>query len=431
MQERESETMNYSNRADSAHDLIQHIQPGMKVFVHGAAATPTLLLEALAQDHLRLKGTELMHLHITGSAPHADQPELKVTNLFVGENIRSRLDYERVDYLPCFLSEVPQLFRSGARRPDVALVQVSPPDKHGFCSLGTSVDVARAAVGTASLVLAQVNAKMPRTHGDGVIPFSRIDAYWECGVELSANKPRVPGLVEQSIASHVAELIDEGATLQIGIGGVPDAVLANLKHHRHLGVHTEVFSDGILPLVECGAIDNSRKVCHRGYTVTSFVSGSEALYRFVNDNPSVLFLESDYINDVRNISRNPKAVALNSAVEVDLTGQVVADSVGHRVISGVGGQMDFIRGAALSEGGKAIIALPSRTKHGKSRLVSTLQPGAGVVTTRAHVQYIVTEYGAAYLYGKTLSERAELLIKIAHPEDRDSLSREWAECHSR
>lgn len=418
-----------SYKAKSAQDLIQHIRPGMRVFVHGAAATPTLLLEALAKDHARLQNTEVMHLHTVGAAPYADHPEFRVTNLFVGENLRSRLDYERIDYLPCFLSEIPQLFRSGARRPDVALVQVSPPDSHGFCSLGTSVDVARAAVDSAAIVLAQVNPKMPRTHGDGVFPFSRITAFWECGVELPSATPKTPGLVEQSIAAHVASLVEDGSTLQIGIGAVPDAVLANLKGRRNLGIHTEIFSDGVLPLVECGAIDNSLKLCHRGHITTSFVSGSEALYKFVHDNPSVLFLESDYINDARNISRNPRVVAINSAVEVDLTGQVVADSIGHRVISGVGGQMDFIRGASLSPGGKAVIALPSRTKSGKSRIVSALQPGAGVVTTRAHVHFIVTEYGSADLYGKTLSERAAELIRISHPDDREELSRSWRNSH--
>ncbi len=421
--------MTFKNKADSAQDLIQYIQPGSRVFVQGAAATPLLLLDALAKDHARLPGTEIMHLHTSGDAPYADHAEFKVTCLFVGENLRNRLDYSRIDYLPCFLSEIPQLFRSGVRKPDVALVQVSPPDAHGLCSLGTSVDVVKAAVETASVVLAQVNPKMPRTHGDGLIPFSRITAYWEFGTELPSFMPQIPGLPEQAIASHVAALVDDGATLQMGIGAVPNAVLANLKGHKFLGIHTETFSDGVLPLVECGAVDNSRKLCHRGHITTSFVSGSHALYRFVHDNPSVLFLESDYINDARNIARNPKVVAINSAVEVDLTGQVVADSIGHRVIPGVGGQMDFIRGATLSPGGKAIIALPSRTKNGKSRIVSALQPGAGVVTTRAHVHFIVTEFGSVNLYGKTLSERAAEMIRISHPDDREELARAWHNNH--
>ena len=307
----------------------------------------------------------------------------------------------------------------------MAIVQVSPPDAQGYCSLGTSVDVAKAAVDSATLVLAQVNQRMPRTHGDGLIPFSRIHAWWEHDAPLAGPAPRAPRELDRQIAAHVAALIEDGSTLQVGVGAVPDAVLAALSGHRHLGVHTETFSDGLLPLVESGAIDNSRKACHRGKIVTSFVTGSERLFGFVHDNPGVAFLESDYVNDPANIARNPRAVALNSAVEVDLTGQVAADSVGRRVISGVGGQMDFIRGASLSPGGKAIIALPSCTKHGESRIVATLKEGAGVVTTRAHVHYVATEYGVANLFGLTLSERASALIRIAHPSHRDALARAW------
>jgi acyl-CoA hydrolase len=259
------------------------------------------------------------------------------------------------------------------------------------------------------------------------MPFSKISAYWEHEEELSSPAPRAATVVDEAIACHVTSLIDDGATLQIGVGSVPDAVLANLKGHKNLGVHTETFSDGLLPLLKCGAITNAHKAFHRHKTTTSFVSGSQALYAFVHDNPSVVFLESDYVNSVNNIARNPKATAINSAVEVDLTGQVVADSIGARVISGVGGQMDFIRGATLSEGGKAIIALPSRTKKGAPRIVPLLQPGAGVVTTRAHVHHIVTEHGTADLYGKSLGERAKAQIAIAHPDDREFLSRSWRE----
>lgn len=420
--------MSSSQKLRSAAELIAKISPASRVFVHGAAATPLALVEALAADHARLRGTEVMHLHTSGAAPYADHPEFRVVNLFVGENLRARLDYDRIDYLPCFLSEIPGLFRSGTRRPDVALIQVSPPDAQGYCSLGTSVDVAKAAVESASLVLAQVNPRMPRTHGDALIPFSGIHAYWEHEVALPSPAPRAAGEVEKAIAAHVASLIEDGATLQIGVGAVPDAVLAALSGHRHLGVHTETFSDGVLPLVENGAIDNSRKACHRGKLVTSFVSGSERLYRFVHDNPGVTFLESDYVNEPSVIARNPKAVALNSAVEIDLTGQVAADSIGHRIISGVGGQMDFMRGARLSPGGKAIIALPSCTKKGESRIVASLQIGAGVVTTRAHVQFVATEYGVADLFGKTLSERAAALIRIAPPSHRDSLTHAWRKC---
>ncbi|MGZ3695482.1 MAG: acetyl-CoA hydrolase/transferase family protein [Bdellovibrionota bacterium] len=414
-------------KVNSAHELLKWIKPGNRVFVHGAAATPISLLQSLSEEHRRLPGTEIMHLHTHGAAPYADQPEFKVINLFVGENIRTRLDYSRVDYLPCFLSEIPQLFRKSIRRPDVAIVQVSPPDASGYCSLGTSVDIAKAAVDTASIVLAQVNSKMPRTHGDGMFPFSRVTAFWEHEEELSGPVARPPSPTEKAIADHVAALIEDGATLQIGVGAVPDAVMARLSGHKNLGVHTETFSDGLLPLLECGAIDNSLKHCHKNRSVTSFVSGSAKLYEFVHDNPAVVFLESDYVNDLRTIARNPRVVALNSAVEVDLTGQVVADSIGPRVISGVGGQMDFVRGASLSEGGKAIIALPSRTKSGKSRIAANLQLGAGVVTTRAHVHFIATEFGVADLYGRALGERAKAMIEIAHPEDREGLERAWFE----
>lgn len=407
----------------TAEELLQWIKPGQRVFVHGAAATPVSLLQSLAKAFQRLAGTEIMHLHTHGSAPYADYPQFKVINLFVGENIRSRLDYAAVDYLPCFLSEIPRLFRNNIRRPDVALVQVSPPDANGYCSLGTSVDIARAAVETASIVLAQVNSKMPRTHGDGMIPFAKITAFWEQAEELTTPIPRRAGATDSAIAYHVAGLIEDGATLQIGVGAIPDAVLANLKNHRNLGVHTETFSDGLLPLIREGAVNNSLKHCHRNKTVTSFVSGSAELYQFVDDNPSVVFLESDYVNDVRTIARNPKVVAINSAVEVDLSGQVAADSVGTRIISGVGGQLDFVSGANLSEGGKAIIALPSRNKFGKPRIVPLLQPGAGVVTTRAHVHFIATEFGVADLYGKSLGERAKALLAIAHPEDRELLEK--------
>ncbi len=414
-------------RVNSPHELIRRIERPSRIFVHGASATPPSLVEALTQDKSRLSGSELMHLHVVGPASYADCQEFRVTNLFVGENLRGRVNCGRVDYLPCFLSEVPQLFHQGIRAPDVALLQVSPPAASGYCSLGTSVDVARAAVSSAKLVLAQVNPAMPRTHGDAFIPFSRIHAYWEQEMELPEPEPRSPTPEEEAIGGHVASLVEDGSTIQVGIGNIPNAVLARLKNHKRLGLHTETFSDGVLPLLESGVMDHSQKAVHRGKAVTSFIAGSKKLYSFVNDNPSVIFLESDYVNDTRVIARNPKVVAINSAVEIDLTGQVVADSVGTRIISGVGGQMDFVRGASLSPGGKAVIAFTSRTKRGRSRIVSLLQSGAGVVTTRAHVHYVVTEFGAVNLFGKTLSERAKALISIAHPDHREKLNREWSE----
>jgi acyl-CoA hydrolase len=369
-----------------------------------------------------------MHLHTAGKGAYADPAyadSFRTTNLFVGHNLRNRVGSEQVDYLPCFLSEIPNLFRSGRRAPDVALLHVSPPDAHGYCTLGTSVDVARAAVDTAAVVIAQVNPRMPRVHGDGFIHMSEIHHWVDVDVELPDSPPSTLGPMEEAIGRHAASLIEDGATLQMGIGAIPDAVLAALHNHRHLGIHTEMWSDGCLDLLKSGAVDNSLKKVHPGKTIAGFVVGTRPLYDYIHDNPSAVLLDIAYVNNPGIIARNPKVTAINSAVEVDLTGQVCADSIGSRIISGVGGQMDFIRGASISPGGKPIIALPSRTKNGKSRLVAQLTPGAGVVTTRAHVHFVVTEYGVADLAGKTLHERARALVNIAHPEDREDLTRAW------
>ncbi|MGB5808960.1 MAG: acetyl-CoA hydrolase/transferase C-terminal domain-containing protein [Polyangiales bacterium] len=414
----------------TAHQALNHVSSNQRVFVHGGAATPNVLLAALIEQAQRLRNVELIHLHTSGPADYADGKyarSFRVANLFVGQNMRSRLDGDRVDYLPLFLSEIPQLFRSGKRALDVALVQVSPPDKWGFCSLGVSVDVARAAVDSAKVVIAQVNSHMPRVHGDGFVHVDALDWLVEHDEPLPEVPESSPSEEEVAIGHHAADLVEDGATLQMGIGSVPDAVLAALKSHRRLGVHTEMWSDGLLPLLECGAVDNSLKVVHPGRTVSGFVIGTRKVYDFVDDNPTIAQYDIGYVNRVNVINRNPKVTAINSAVEIDLTGQVCADSIGHRVISGVGGQMDFIRGAMMSQGGKAIIALTSRTKKGASRIVPTLRPGAGVVTTRAHVRFIITENGAVDLYGKTLNERAELLISIAHPEDQEALEAAWHE----
>ncbi|MGZ3700106.1 MAG: acetyl-CoA hydrolase/transferase family protein, partial [Bdellovibrionota bacterium] len=382
----------------------------------------------------RLRDVELVHLHTIGPAIWAD-PELsdsfKVSAFFIGANMREKFNPDQVDYLPCFLSEIPQLLRSGKFPIDVALIHVSPPDRHGFCTLGTSVDIARAAVDVAKIVIAQINPKMPRVHGDGFIHVSQIHHAIEVDDPLPEEKPAAPTEIERAIAAHTASLVEDGSTLQMGIGSIPDAVLGALKDRKHLGIHSEMWTDGALELIRCGAVDNSLKKVHPGRTASGFVMGTRALYDFIHDNPSVVQLDIGYINNPVNIARNPKVVAINSAVEIDLTGQVCADSVGHRIISGAGGQMDFIRGASLSPGGKPIIALTSRTKHGKSRLVATLQPGAGVVTTRAHVHYVITEYGIADLYGKTLTQRANALLAIAHPGDREELERAWREAYCR
>lgn len=408
-----------------ADDALARVRSGQRVFVHGGVATPTVLLDALVARAGELRDVELIHLHTEGPAVYAD-PEyadsFRVASLFVGSNLRGRLR-EGVDYLPCFLSEMPALFRSGRRPLDVALVHVSPPDRHGFFSLGTCVDVAAAAVHAATLVIAQVNPRMPRVHGDGVLHVDDLDVLVEVD-EPIPEVPRPDPTPEQlAIGDHIAGLVEDGATLQAGIGAIPDAALRALRGHRHLGLHTELWSDGAFELVECGALDNSQKAFHRGRCVSSFAGGSRRFYDFLDDNSSVRHLSADYVNDPTKIARNPKVTAINSAVEVDLTGQVCADSIGSHVISGVGGQMDFIRGASLSEGGRPIIALPSRTKRGEARIVAQLHPGAGVVTTRAHVHDVVTEYGVAALYGKTITERARALIAIAHPDDREGLAR--------
>jgi acyl-CoA hydrolase len=409
--------------------VVSRIQSGHRVFVHGAAATPTALLEELQRQAPRLRDVELIHLHTEGELGYAQKrlsESFRIVNLFVGSAMRPHLDYDRVDYLPCFLSEIPALFRSKKRPIDVALLHLSPVDRQGYHTLGTSVDVARAALESASLVLAQVNRRMPRVHGDGFVPASRLTAFCEVDEPLHESGSRPMGDAERAIGKNVASLINDGACLQMGIGAIPDAVLFELRGHRHLGIHTEMGSDGMLALIRSGAVDNSRKKVHPGKTVASFLNGSRALYDFVHDNPAVALLGADYVNDPGVIRRNERVVAINSAVEIDLTGQVCADSIGHRVISGVGGQMDFMRGATLSPGGKAVLALPTRTPRGISRIVSELKPGAGVVTTRAHLHFVVTEHGVADLYGKTLGERARELIRIAHPEDRDRLAWEWS-----
>ena len=420
--------MERMTKHNSPSEIISFIQSGHRVFVHGGSATPLRLIGALVEHADRLRNVELMHLHTMGDAAYADSKFSKsfhVTNFFVGANMRERMGLEGIDYLPCFLSEIPALLRSGKRPIDVALIHVSPPDPQGYCTLGTSVDIACAAVKSAKMVLAQVNPRMPRVHGDGFIHISKINHFVEVDEPIPETQRCVLKEEEKTIGKYVAELIEDGSTLQAGIGAIPDAALSALKNHQHLGVHTEMWSDGTLELILCGAVDNSNKKIHPGKTVSGFVTGTKALYDFIHDNPSVVQLDIGYINNPTNIAKNPKVVAINSAVEIDLTGQVCADSVGSRIISGVGGQMDFIRGASISQGGKPIIALTSRTGKGISRIVPVLKSGAGVVTTRAHVHYVVTEYGVADLYGKTLRERSRELIRIAHPQDQEYLEKGW------
>lgn len=415
----------------TAERAVAVIKSRDRVYVHGAAATPTRLIAAMTARAPDLRDVEVVHLHTEGDAPYA-APEharsFRVNALFIGPNMRAAVNEGRADFLPVFLSEVPALFRKKVLALDVALVHVSPPDRHGYCSLGVSVDVAIAAVQSAKYVIAQVNPRMPRTHGDGLIHVSDLHAMVEVDEPLPEHARGEHDATTLAIGRHVAGLVDDGATLQMGIGAIPDAVLTALAGHRRLGIHTEMFSDGVVELVEKGVITGQEKRVHPGKVVSGFVMGSKRVYDFIDDNPLVAMLDIAYVNDTAVIRRNPKVTAINSCIEVDLTGQVCADSIGTRMYSGVGGQMDFIRGASLSEGGKPILALPSTTSRGESRITPFLKTGAGVVTTRAHVHYVVTEYGVAYLYGKNLRQRADALVAIAHPDHRAALA---AEAHKR
>jgi acyl-CoA hydrolase len=410
---------------DTAEAVISRIQSGMRVFVHGASATPTPLLEALAaRTDLEDVTVYSLHLSGAGAAALAAAPQLRSVSLFTGPAMRAPIADGRADYIPVFLSDVPRLFTSGAIRLDAAMVQLSHPDGHGHCTLGVSVDAALAATQSAGMVLAEINARMPRTCGHNVVPLARLSAYTTSDRALVPHPMPVIDDIAREIAAHIAPLVDDGATLQIGVGAIPEATLALLGNKVGLGVHTEMFSDGLIPLIEQGVITNEHKAVHRGRTVAAFVTGTQPLFDFVHENHAVELHPADRTNDTATIRENPRVTAINSAIEIDLTGQVCADSIGHRIYSGIGGQMDFVRGAALSTGGKAIIALPSMAAHGTvSRIVHELNPGAGVVTTRGHVQWIVTEYGAVNLHGKTLRERAALLIEIAHPDVRGELRR--------
>ncbi len=408
--------------------IAEYLSSNQTVFIHGSAATPTRLIEHLIEEAECFENLRIVQLHTFGESKYAEKNlnrHFRVSNLFVGSNMRKHMRPGEVDFIPCFLSEVPNLFRSRIIPLDAALLHVSAPDAHGYCTLGTSVDVALAASQSAKTLIAQVNKQMPRVHGDGFIHISRFAAVLEVDEPIPTIPVHTPSGEEIAIGKFCAEMTPDGATLQVGIGAIPDAVLNCLTNHKHLGVHSETWSDGVLDLILRGCVDNSRKKVHPGKTVSGFVQGSCRLYDFIHDNPSVVQLDIGYVNNVENIARNPQVIAINSAVEVDLSGQVCADSVGSRIISGIGGQMDFIRGASLSKGGKPIIAMTSRTSKGKSKIVPTLTQGAGVVTTRAHTHYVVTEYGVADIYGKTLKERKDALVRIAHPEDRDFLEASW------
>lgn len=410
--------------------LNEVLRSDMKIFVHGGAANPQHLLRQL-RDLARsrkdtLRNVQLSHIHLEGDIPF-DEPDLagvlSTNSMFLGGSLRKAVAEGRGDVIPVFLSDIPELYRSGRVPVNCALIQVSLPDAHGYCSFGVTVTEARAAVEVAEVVIAQMNPQMPRTFGDGFIHMSNIDFVVEVDEPLPAARTRQPSAPELAIGQNIADMVEDGSCLQMGIGSIPNAALKALTHHRDLGVHTEMFSDGLLPLIESGVVNNMKKKIAPGKVVSSFAIGSRHLYDYMDDNPSLAMLDCGFVNDPRVISRNDKVVAINSCIEVDLTGQVCADSIGTRMYSGVGGQLDFMRGASFSRGGKPIMAFTSRTPKGICRIVPTLKDGAGVVTTRCHLRYVVTEYGSADLFGKNLRERAAALTNLAHPDDREDLER--------
>lgn len=416
-------------RHTEAAEAVKLIKSGNRVFIHGGAATPVCLVKAMQNRHTDLEHVELVSITTLGDVDFDTDIYRKsffFNSLFVSAATRAVANSSRGDYVPIFLSQIPQLFYGNILPIDVALVQVSPPDKHGYCSLGTSVDIAKAAVDTAKIVIAQVNDRMPRTHGESFIHIDKLAALVYHNAELpEVDYSFAVNDIVGKIGYNVASLVEDGATLQLGIGSIPDQVLKNLGGHKDLGLHTEMFSDGIIDLINKGVINNSLKKLNRGRSVTSFITGTRKLYDFVDDNPSIRVMNISYVNDTSIIRQNAKATAINSAIELDLTGQVCADSIGTYQYSGIGGQMDFMRGASLSEGGKPIIALPSQTQKGISRIVPFLKEGAGVVTTRGHVHWVVTEYGMVNLFGKSLKQRAKALIEIAHPNHRELLERAY------
>lgn len=412
----------------SAEEAVKLVKSGDRVYLQAAAATPTVLANALTERASELRNVEICHLHTEGEARYAN-PKLSdsfhVNSFFIGGNVRHTIKAGNGSYTPVFLSELPYLFRKNVIPLDVVFIHVSPPDKHGYCSLGVSVEASVAAIEKAKIVIAQVNPQMPRTFGDGIIHISELNYLVDVDVPIYTHEIEPFTDAEEKIGTYIASLIDDRSTLQMGIGSIPNAALSKLTNHKDLGLHTEMFSDGVIDLIESDVINCNYKGSLRGKVLSTFLLGSKRLYDFVNDNPFVELRESSFVNDTARIRKNPKMIAINSAIEVDLTGQVCADSIGARMYSGVGGQMDFIRGASLSDGGKAIIALPSTTKNGQSRIVPFLKQGAGVVTTRGHIQYVITENGIADLKGKTLKQRANELVRITHPDHQERIEKEY------
>ena len=409
----------------TAQEAVKMIKSGNRVLIQGGSATPQTLVRAMVERAPELKGVEIVHLHTEGECGYT-APELRdsfQTNaFFIGGNIRKRIG-DTADYIPIFLSDIPSLFREGYMNLDVVLVNVSRPDKHGFCSLGVSVDIVISAIEQGRKVIAQINPRMPRTFGDALVHLNNFAACVDVVEELHEMKLMAPTEQEVLIGKNIAEIIEDGATLQMGIGGIPNAVLSFLNNHKDLGVHTEMFSEGIVDLVEKGIVSGSQKKTNPYKIVSGFAMGSRRLYDFMDDNPEIEMKDIAYVNDTAVIRQNPRVTAINSAIEIDFTGQVCADSIGTRMFSGVGGQMDFMRGAALSKRGKPIIAITSATAKGVSKIVPMLKQGAGVVTTRAHARYVATEYGIAELFGRNLKQRAQSLRDIAHPDHREELDK--------
>jgi len=417
----------YQSKITSAEEAVAIIPNGANIFLTGNCSIPQHLLSALVQRARTddIHGLTIHQILTLGDASYVAPDmagKIRVNTMFISPNVRQAVNEGRADFTPVFLNEIPKLFREGIIPLDVSLIHVSPPDEHGFCSYGIEVGITKPAAESSRIILAEVNEQMPRTLGDSFIHVSKLTHVVPVNYPLTEMVQGEPGELEKAIGAHVAELIPDGATLQLGIGAIPDGVLYYLKDKRDLGIHSELFSDGVVDLVELGVVTNERKTLHRGKIISGMILGSQRLYNFVDDNAMVEFHPQDYVNDPFIIAQNDSMVSINSAIEVDLTGQVCADSLGHRLYSGVGGQIDFVRGAARSKGGKPIIALPSTAKQGAiSRIVTELKPGAGVVTTRNDVHYVVTEYGVAILYGKTIRQRVEALIGIAHPDFRAEL----------
>ncbi|MFQ5721141.1 MAG: acetyl-CoA hydrolase/transferase family protein [Candidatus Aminicenantales bacterium] len=421
----------YKKKLVSAEGAVGEIKSRSRIYISGNAATPYVLLKALASRKDELEGVELVHVLLMGEDP-LSKPEMeghfRHNSLFVGPADREAINQGRADYVPIFLHQIPNLFYSGQMPIDVAMLHLSPPDEHGFMSFGVEVLASKAAAETAKIVIAQVNEKMPRILGDSFIHVSRVHKIVEVSEPIPQLQKKPFSEVERKIGHFIAELIEDGSTLQLGIGGIPDAVLFALKGRRDLGIHTEMVSDGVMEAIEEGIITGAKKTFHPHKVILTFILGSNRLYEFADNNPIFEAHPTDYTNHPFNVSRNDHMVAINSAIEVDITGQVCSDSIGTYIYSGFGGQVDFIRGAAHSKGGKPIIALPSTAKNGEtSRIVPYLKKGAGVVTTRADVKYVVTEYGVAYLHGKNLQERTKALINIAHPKFREELIKEAKE----